>query len=346
MAKTPLDTSLLQEALDLYAECGTKAGAARKAGLSITTFKDRLSRAASLGMTPQVAPKDTSALETLVELLRKENQRLKMEVEQACRPHFTIRQDNTASGERIRVVCIGDAHDSPHIPDKSRFEWISEYIRKQKPDVVVQIGDFATLDSLNTHVPDFTYDGRSKPTFTEDMESFNLALQALECGGAEKHVTLGNHERRLYLFEQNAPATFGMMQVEMGRLFDRYGWTFSPYGLIHYYGGVGFVHAAINRMGKTYGGKNAEQTIANDSLHDLIIGHSHIDRKHKASKIGTNKQIQIINVGCALPDGHIEDYAKHSSTGWSHGIADMVIQNGSVRDYNFISMARLEELFG
>ena len=99
-------------------------------------------------------------------------------------------------------------------------------------------------------------------------------------------------------------------------------------------------------MGKTFGGLNAEQTIANHSLHDLVIGHSHVDRKHRAPKIGNNKEVQIINVGCSLPQGHVESYAQHSQTGWSFGIANLTIQNGHVRDYQFISMERLKELHG
>jgi hypothetical protein len=149
----------------------------------------------------------------------------------------------------------------------------------------------------------------------------------------------------LFKFEQNNPEVFGQLQFQLLRLLERFRWTYSQFGQVHFIGGVGFVHVPLNRMGKPYGGKTAEQQIANDCLHDLVCGHSHVDRKHKASKIGNNREVQIINVGCALPDGYIEPYALHSSTGWSYGIADMTIQHGCVRDYNFVSMARLNELY-
>jgi len=36
----------------------------------------------------------------------------------------------------LQVLVIGDTHDSPDIPDKSRFGWFAKHIRKSKPDIV------------------------------------------------------------------------------------------------------------------------------------------------------------------------------------------------------------------
>jgi transposase-like protein len=341
-------TQQLQDAIDLFAECGSNVSEmARRLGKPRTTVQNMVERARVEGLTPRVIPSPTvpAAVAETISTLRSEVDRLKAELAAATKPRFTVRQDSAPRTEKIRVVCVGDAHDTPGIPDKSRFEWIGKYTKAVKPDVLVQIGDFADLDSLNTHVPNETYAGRAKPTFLADMASFNEALQAINCDGVEKHCTLGNHERRLYLFEDRAPEAYGMMQFELQRIFERNDWTFSPYGEITFYGGVGFVHAALNRLSKTYGGKNAEQTIANDCLHDLVIGHSHTDRKHRAAKIGHNNEVQIINTGCALPQGYMFPYAQHATTGWSYGICDFTIQHGHVQSQHFVTMAELEERY-
>ena len=60
----------------------------------------------------------------------------------------------------MKVVAIGDLHDSPNIRDKSRFRWIAKHIKKVKPDVVVQIGDIITLDSCTHYISDDTYTAR------------------------------------------------------------------------------------------------------------------------------------------------------------------------------------------
>jgi len=301
------------------------------------------------GLTPLKFPEvvDTTDLQSIIAGLRSELDEARERLSKASRPHFTIKQELRATSSKIRVVCIGDAHDSPAIPDKSRFEWMGRYIRDTKPDLVIQIGDFATMDSLSTHTPNHTLDGKLKPSFENDMGSFNLALQAMQIDGVDRHITLGNHERRLYAYENENPEMAGKLSATIDSILKNNGWTYSPYGTPYSVGGVSFVHACLNKLGKTYGGKNAEGgAIANDAIGDWVIGHSHVERRHRAPKLGHNNYIQIINVGCALPDQHIEDYAQHSLTGWSYGIADMSIQHGHVQDYHFVSMAALGERYG
>ena len=38
----------------------------------------------------------------------------------------------------MKIIAIGDTHDAPDV-DKTRFRWFGKYIRKVKPDAVVQI---------------------------------------------------------------------------------------------------------------------------------------------------------------------------------------------------------------
>lgn len=350
MSRKKYDPEFLQSACDIYHEVGkNKAELARRLNRPRATCQHLVNRFELEGLTPRSLPPDTgtAAQAQIIEGLRSELDTLREALAKATKPHFTVRQDNAGRSSKIRVVCIGDAHDSPHIPDKSRFEIIGHYINEVKPDIVVQIGDFATLDSLNGHIGNETYAGKSKPSFMADMVSFNEALDAMQIDGVERHCTLGNHERRLYLFEDRAPEAYGMMQCEMQKVFERHGWTFSPYGQITYYGGVGFVHAPLNRMGKSIGGKNAENTVANELIHDLVFGHSHIERTTRYSKIGTNNYVISCNVGCALPSGHVEDYATHCmSGGWSWGIMDMTIQHNHIQDRSWVPMSHLEERYG
>lgn len=334
--------ALLQETLRLIETHGTLTAAARAAGIPRTTMQARYAMAKE-----RMPPEETAVpdgRDKVIEGLRDELASLRRQVATATKPKLTIRQDCGGSSEKIRVFAIGDAHDDRKIP-KDRFEWLGKYARDTKPDVVLQIGDIATCDSLNSHIPNETLDGRLKPSFEADMGSLNLALQAFGCDGIEKHITLGNHERRIWLYEQTNPEMEGKLVCSLDSVLSNNGWTYSPYGAIHYYGGVGFVHAALNTLGKTYGGKNCLPTIANDSVTDLVIGHSHRGRVHQAPKIGQRYPTTIIDLGCALPDGHVEDYAKHALNGWTWGAYDLLIQHGHVQAAKFISMAELEERY-
>jgi predicted MPP superfamily phosphohydrolase len=343
MPPAPLSRELAQQAIDLKAKWGTWAKASRESGIPTTTLHNRAGDALQMGLTP-LEDLHTAGLVSINDNLRDEVERLKAELAQAQRPKFTIRQEIKASASKTRLLAIGDTHDDRKLP-KDRFRWMGAYARETKPDVVLQIGDMATCDSLNFHIPNESLDGKLKPSFETDMGSLNEALHEFGCDGMEKHVTLGNHERRLWAYEQSNPEMNGKLVCTLDSILKNNGWTYSPYGFIQYYGGVGFVHAALNTMGKTYGGKNCLPTIANDSVSDLVIGHSHRGRVHQAPKIGQRYPTTIIDLGCALPDGHIEDYAKHALNGWTFGVYDLLIQFGHIQSAKFISMAELEERY-
>ena len=83
-----------------------------------------------------------------------------------------------AKGRAQRVLAIGDAHDSPHLPDKSRFQWMGRHANATRPDHIVQIGDWFTFDSCTQHDGNGTIRGRSKPTFRADMKSGAASMDA------------------------------------------------------------------------------------------------------------------------------------------------------------------------
>lgn len=275
-------------------------------------------------------------------------------IETTVAPKVRVRvQAGKPEGSTYRVLAIGDAHDAPGIP-KDRFRWIGRHAKESRPDWIVQIGDFMSLDSLNTHIPNENLTGKAKPAYLADIASGREALEAIENEIAKasgynprRHITLGNHERRVYAFEETAPEVAGMMKGELESIFDGFKWGRSPYGQYHFIGGVGFIHCAINRLNKSYGGKNAETTIANDAVFDHVIGHSHVKREHRAPKLGPSQHVTVVNLGCALPWGHVEPYMYHgATTGWWWGIRDLTISGGHIVDVADVSMIELERRYG
>jgi hypothetical protein len=247
-----------------------------------------------------------------------------------------------------RVLAIGDLHDSPEI-EKDRCYWLGCHAKNMGSEYVVSIGDWATLDSLNAHIPNDTLRARQKNPYTDDIASLSVSLGRFDEGLAghavRKHITLGNHERRAWTYEEHHPEMAGQLTGDLLLTFEDRGWTWTEYGEFFFLGGVGFVHAALNRLGKTYGGKNAEQTIANDAVFDIVIGHSHSGRVWRAPKIGPSQFVNVVNLGCALPDGHVEDYAKHCTTGWTWGCYDLLIRGGHIESASFVSMPELERRY-
>ena len=264
---------------------------------------------------------------------------------------FTVRPMVDPGGERWRVCAIGDAHSDPRLKH-DRFLWMGRHVAQTQPDAVVQIGDFLTFDSLCRFDGNETLIGQLKPSFEQDIEGgirdlkhFNLGLSGYE--PKIKHVVLGNHEDRVLSFTNRNPEIFGIFTGLVDNLFMSHGWTYSPFGQIYFLGGVGFVHYPLTTLGKPYGGKTALQRACNDLLHDLVVGHDHKAQHVRMPKIGTNRAVQILGLGCSLPHGHTEKYIRHDQMlGWSYGIYDILIDQGAIQSAKHISMLELEELYG
>lgn len=249
-----------------------------------------------------------------------------------------------------RVLAIGDAHDDPRL-DKERFKWFGRLAAESRPDAIVQIGDWATLDSLNTFEANDTIAGQAKPSFAEDLASLEESIAAFNRqlpGGYKPRrvITKGNHEYRADRFENKNPELKEFFALQIDQAFLREGWEVKPYGDFLFIGGVGFTHAPHNQMGKPYGGKFPENQIGNDAVFSVVFGHTHKKSSRTFPKIGPNRQIQVINLGSALPDGHVETYAAKSTVGWSYGVFELLIGGGQVVADRFISMQELGARYG
>jgi len=251
--------------------------------------------------------------------------------------------------ETVKVCAIGDIHDHPDIP-KDRARWMGKWVNEVRPDLVIQIGDLLTLDSLNGHISDDTWTGRAKPVFEQDMASAAEFFATYEDGrGAfkpEQHCTLGNHEYRIWRYEDGAPATVGMMQSYLDEVFQTAGWSYSPYGMPYIVGNVCFVHVPIGLNGKPVGGKTSTSLIARDSVRDTVSGHTHRAEVSRVPKLGIDERVLSLNLGCALPDGHVESYIGHGASGWWWGVWELTIHNGRIEGYKQISMRELAERYG
>lgn len=249
-----------------------------------------------------------------------------------------------------KVVGIGDAHDSPKLPDKSRFRWAGKFIAEKKPDIVIQIGDFFTFDSINSYDAPGSGRHRQLPTFREDIESGEQALSALDEGldgyECEKHCTLGNHEDRVLSYEDRNPQVEAMLQLEHDRLLTRHGWSYSPYAMPYFVGGVAFSHVPLTIMSRPLGGELTSANVALKAVNDWVYGHNHRADVARRPKLG-GVHTTALNLGCYLPDGHVERYIKVGSMhGWWYGIWEISISGGRIKSYGQHAISELEERYG
>jgi predicted phosphodiesterase len=256
----------------------------------------------------------------------------------------------------IKVLCAGDFHDSPEL-SKDRFRWFGNMIVEEKPDLVFCCGDFATFDSLNTHVKNDSLEGKLKPSFDEDMASMKEALVELHKPlneynarqRASKHkpfnpkfvITLGNHEDRARTYGQKNPEVGMKFHAEICALLSGFGWEVIPYQHYWYLNEVAFNHAPVDASRKPMAGANCSVNAATHLMHDLVHGHTHRAQVIRKPKMGENKYVTVVDLGCSLPYGYVEDYAKHGMTGWSWGFTVLHIDQ-RIESWNYINMKLVE----
>lgn len=252
-------------------------------------------------------------------------------------------------GKPMKVLAIGDCHDDPRIADKQRFTHLGRMAAALNPDAVVQIGDWATFDSVSRHEDRSTLSGRALPSFEDDLASLRMSLMAFSEGlgdyPGKRYVTLGNHEDRVRQYENQNAVMEGSMWRRVLEAFEQYGWHTRPFGEYLFLGGVGFTHVPLTIMGRPYGGKTLN-SMCNDAVFSLVFGHSHKGGMARASKIGPNRRITIYNLGCSLPEGHIEDYCRMSTTGWEYGAHLLDIQGEDIQSGKHYTMAEIEREWG
>ena len=265
-----------------------------------------------------------------------------------AKPPIRTRVIPAKEGRSTRVVAIGDTHDEPGMA-KDRFTWLARHCVARMPDRIVQIGDFASWNSISSHEERGSLGYAQRPSFQEDLQSCGEAMAAFykETSGLSIPLELvcGNHEDRIQRFENKTPETVGTLWAQFEDLCARHRWRLHPYGQWLIIDGVGFIHVPMNIMGRPYGGQQSENQIANHATHSIVFGHTHRASFRKTPKIGANNSIEVMNLGSAMPHGYVAKYAGTATTGWSYGVYELELRGGHIVSYTFTSMAQLEELY-
>ena len=335
MPTPPLPKSVYEEAVKLFYEYDRNVTrAARAAGIAYGTYASRLKKARDIGLLDDNA--GTRAKQVV-------------EATVVLKPNYRIQQRHSRPDDSKRVLAIGDCHDGPSLPDKRRFFAMGRFAKENQVDQIVQIGDFASVDSLNRFDRNDTVKGQQKPSFGQDMKSFQQAIRAFHKGldgyDVPRHVTLGNHEDRIWSYTNKNPEIVELLDQILFATMDDYGWTYSPYGEFYFIADAGSTHAPVHITRKSYVRINSANQLTRPALHDVVYGHTHKRLDKTFPKMGS-QFITVMNLGTSLPQDHVEEYAKHTLTGWSYGVYDIQIKDGKIDERTWIPINNLIERYG
>ncbi|MFN7184888.1 MAG: hypothetical protein ACK5VE_00765 [Alphaproteobacteria bacterium] len=255
------------------------------------------------------------------------------------------------SGERERVLMIGDLHQDPRHPHRIEvLSWAARFGSDRKVGRVVQVGDWGTFDGASFHDKNDTLKARLKPTIKQDLDNQKESLIAFHGNKPDDwnpklDITLGNHENRLHRFENANPETAGMFSNELETNFAQFGWQTRPYGEVMFIQGVGISHHPTNGAGRAFGGKTGPQRAANELTCSFISGHTHAFQHYTSGKIGLVSGVDVMEVGCALPWGEIEDYAVNSITNYWWGLVIVDLMGGRIVSAEKVDMMAIRDMY-
>lgn len=249
--------------------------------------------------------------------------------------------DEHSPRPRTHLV-VGDSHVEPG-QDLRRFKALGNYVRRNKIEVVVFIGDHWTLNSMCSYT---TLAERARESLMADLESGQRALDVfLEAlGDWREHTklvyTVGNHDERIMRIAAEYPWMEGSFGYHSFGLEER-GFTVVPFLEPIRIDGVRYQHFLPNRgtrravSGKYHADRLLDRLRYAESI---TVGHSH-RLQHRWVRNLKGDEVNSLVAGCFFE--HEEEYAGDDNHEWWRGLCICHdVKDGSY-DLELLSMDRL-----
>ena len=165
----------------------------------------------------------------------------------------TFRKDAPRIYERQRIgkmhLVIPDVQMRHGVRD-DHMTWIGNYIVEKKPDVIVQIGDFADMESMSVWLKPKEREGKR---YHHDLKAVHTALEKLrkpiddynrtakEQYKPRMVLTLGNHEHRISRFVDEHPELENVVSIDDLR-YKEFGFEVYPYLKVVKIDGIEYSH--------------------------------------------------------------------------------------------------------
>lgn len=248
-------------------------------------------------------------------------------------------------------LVIGDAHSDPAAPNE-RFTWLGRVLVDLKPDVVVDIGDWATLGSL--YHKDW---GKMRGEGKRLSDDLAVAVEARALVDAELRAynkgrrnpyrpalysTLGNHEDRLVGTIERAPHLAGTLSLDaLGHA--RYGWAVSPFLTPLALDGILYQHYWTAPGGRAVASeKHHAAQLLDKGLLSCVQGHSHRYDLSVRRRWDGRKAMALV-AGCFFE--HTEPWAGPDNDLWARGLVVLRDVQDGFGHAEFLGMGRIRDTY-
>lgn len=256
------------------------------------------------------------------------------------------------------TLVVPDAHVGPG-QDMTRFRNLGKLIVDRRPDRIISLGDFITLESLSNW--DLNKAGVMEGRrYQADIEAANDAL-ALITGPLKelqekqrkykekvyrpRFVYIhGNHESRLPRYLETRAELKQHLELNKDLNLYYHGVT----DIIDYresieFDGVIFTHALMNMAGQPLAGKYAIHRASEISAKSVVFGHNHRKESLNIGRHGSDEILQFLVAG--LFSEYTDEYAKGSLEAYWRGLVILTHWAEGRFDVEDISIERLNTIY-
>lgn len=242
-------------------------------------------------------------------------------------------------------LIIPDSHSTPGFSNR-RYEWIGHLINDIKPDIVIDIGDWWDLPSLNSYDKSAkkAYEGRQYSKDIDvgiDAQDRLLTTVRKQKRKLPKFIrVLGNHEHRITRAIESDPVlegTIGLNDLQS----KEYGWEEYPFLKSVEVDGVNYSHYYPTGIsGRPVSGDNTAGMLLSKRFKSSTQGHSHLFDYAVRTDANGNKLMDL-TVGCYLEQNL--EWADSTAPLWWKGVCVCNnVENGSY-DLQQISLEALKK---
>lgn len=252
----------------------------------------------------------------------------------------------------MKHLIIPDTQVKPDV-DLSYLEWIGQYIVEKKPDVLIQIGDFADMPSLSSYdIGKKSFEGRRyKDDIKAAVEGMDILLAPLKdynekCRKDKKKqyrprmvLTLGNHENRIDRATEGDPKLYGTIGIDDLR-YSEAGWEVFDFLDPVIIDGVVYSHYLVSGvMGRPIGSASAMISKTHQSC---VVGHQQGRQVAYGRRADGSAITCIIAGSCYL---HNEEYMGNQGNNHWRGLVVLHEVKDGQFDEMFVSLDYLRKKY-
>lgn len=256
-----------------------------------------------------------------------------------------------------KILVVGDAHVSTE-ENLNRFEYANALIMEKRPEVIVLMGDFITLNCLSFWDKDKrkSMEGRR---YQEEIENANKALdlmfkglydELMEARKKKKKRYIpdiiyleGNHEDRLNRYLELDPTFDGQIGIIKDLKLIERGIRWIDYRDYYHFNGIGFTHIPHNAV-RPVSGKYHIFKAMDCSIQSVVYGHTHKLETACRHIPGMQHLQQVLSCGGFFEED--EEYVNGMLTNYWKGLVLLNNYKEGRFDIETYSLGRLRREYG